>query len=112
MTVLGIDPGISGAWALLHTGGTLAAGDLPVAGGLIDAATFSALMRGRILPPEGSRQLLLTVHWQTYCAAVARAQASRDIRDSIDAGEPWRKWLALFLPTEHQAVLSRFGRRL
>ncbi|MFG1340268.1 RuvC family protein [Xanthobacter autotrophicus] len=45
MTVLGIDPGISGAWALLHADGTLAAGDLPVAGGQIDAATFSALIR-------------------------------------------------------------------
>ena len=67
---------------------------------------------GRILPRDELQQLLLTVRWQTYCAAVARAQASRDIRDSIAAGEAWRDWLALFLPTEHQAVLSSVGRRL
>ncbi|MFG1299468.1 hypothetical protein V5F49_06685 [Xanthobacter sp. V3C-3] len=69
------------------------------------------MIRVKILPPEGSRQLLLNVRWWTYCAAVARAQASSDMRDGTAAGEAWRNWLAPFLPDEHQTVLSGFGGR-
>ncbi len=43
--ILGIDPGISGAWALLGGDGALTAGDLPTAAGNIDVPTFARLVR-------------------------------------------------------------------
>lgn len=43
--LLSIDPGVSGGWALISVDGTATAGDLPVAGGHLDPATFSALIR-------------------------------------------------------------------
>lgn len=46
--LLGIDPGISGAWALLWPDGTTAAGDLPTAAGDVDAAGFATFIRSAL----------------------------------------------------------------
>jgi hypothetical protein len=43
--VLGIDPGLSGAWAALWPDGTLNVGDLPTVGKAIDGAAFARLVR-------------------------------------------------------------------
>lgn len=43
--ILGIDPGLSGAYAFLADDGTITAGDLPVAGGSIDIPTFAKIVR-------------------------------------------------------------------
>ncbi len=43
--VLGIDPGLSGAWAALWPSGAIAAGDLPTAGNEIAAPEFARLVR-------------------------------------------------------------------
>ncbi|WP_322997475.1 hypothetical protein [Castellaniella sp.] len=45
MTWLGIDPGISGAWALLDDEGRIDAGDLPVVDGQIDVPALARLVR-------------------------------------------------------------------
>lgn len=45
MMILGIDPGISGAWALLADDGAMTAGDLPTVAGGIDVPTFARLVR-------------------------------------------------------------------
>ncbi|MFG1188728.1 RuvC family protein [Xanthobacter flavus] len=46
--ILGIDPGISGGWALLAADGTLTAGDLPTVASEIDAVTFTKLVRASL----------------------------------------------------------------
>ena len=43
--VLGIDPGLSGAWAALWPSGAIAAGDLPIAGNEIAAPELARLVR-------------------------------------------------------------------
>lgn len=43
--IIGIDPGISGGWALLAADGALTAGDIPTAAGAVDPVTFAKLVR-------------------------------------------------------------------
>lgn len=45
MMIMGIDPGVSGAWALLSDNGTITAGDLPTVARGIDVPTFAQLVR-------------------------------------------------------------------
>lgn len=43
--ILGIDPGISGAWALLFPDNSVTAGDLPTVAGEIDVPTLAKVLR-------------------------------------------------------------------
>lgn len=43
--ILGIDPGLSGAWALLFPDNSVTAGDLPTVAGEIDVPTLAKLLR-------------------------------------------------------------------
>lgn len=45
--ILGIDPGLSGAWAILAEDGSITADDLPVAGSAIDIPSFAKIIRDR-----------------------------------------------------------------
>jgi hypothetical protein len=52
-------------------------------------------MNARVIPID----LRLQEAWDDYCECRDAAMESGDIRDGKRAGEAWRRWLELFLPT-------------
>jgi len=114
VTILGIDPGITGAIAALHPDGTILADDIPVAGGEVDvdalvrrvrafAPRLAVIEKAQAMPRQG---VASTFKYGTAFGALRAVTTLCEIETHLVSPRKWKTHFGLDADKEKSRALA------